>query len=101
MTPDTITKATEALARDVLTRSAARDAGAELGRTIAAQIKAREIATEQLNSGAVIAIELTLLRLAACSNDAVADVADSALQAMRGGERAARSWPEGTVDDFP
>ena len=36
MTPDTITKAAETLAREVHTRSDARAAHAELGRTLAA-----------------------------------------------------------------
>ena len=82
MTPDMIKRATEALAGEALNTSDARSAGAAFGRALAAQIRAREIATEQMNSAAATTIELSLLQLAASSDERLADVADSALQAL-------------------
>ncbi len=82
MTPDTITKVTATLARDVRTRGEARTAGAGLGRTLAAQVKARAIATEQINLAATTQIELSLLELAASADELMAEIADSALQEL-------------------
>lgn len=83
MTPATVKQATQTLARAVENRHAARSEGAALGRTLAAEIRAREVATEQLNAAAAMDLELALLQLAASGDELVAEVADSALHALR------------------
>ena len=85
MTPDTIRRAAEALAGEACSWRDARTIGAALGRALAAQIKARAIATEQLNQAATMAIEMSLLKLAAGGDELLAELADSALREITGG----------------
>lgn len=82
MTPDTIMKATKALASDTTSWSEARSAGEAFGRALAAQIRARAIATEQMNQAATTEIEMSLLQLAASGDELVAEIADSALREL-------------------
>jgi hypothetical protein len=82
MTPDTIRQATRSLAQDAGNWRQARSSGAAFGRALASQIKARAIATEQLNQAAAIEIELCLLQLAASADELEAEIAGSALREL-------------------
>lgn len=82
MTPDTIKKTAWALASDTSSWSEARSAGEAFGRALAAQIKARAIATDQMNQAATTEIEMSLLQLAASGDELVAEIADSALREL-------------------
>jgi hypothetical protein len=83
MTPDTIEKAAEALAKDASNWSEARLNGAAFGRALIAQRKSRVSATEQMNHANATEIEISLLQLAASNSQLLAEVADSALQELR------------------
>lgn len=82
MTPDTIKKTAWALASDTTSWSEARSAGEAFGRTLSAQIRARAIATDQMNQAATTQIEISLLQLAASGDELVSEIADSALREL-------------------
>jgi hypothetical protein len=83
MTPDTIEKATEALAKDASNWSEARLNGVASGRALIGQRKSRVSATEQMNHASATEIEMSLLQLAAINDRLLAEVAGSALQELR------------------
>jgi hypothetical protein len=81
--PDSIRKAAATLAGEVGSFHDARNEGAALGRALAAEMQAREIAAQLFIGSVALDMEMALLRLAASDDELVAEVADSALRVLR------------------